>query len=199
MPEYFLSGESKGEYAEKGSVFTAKAYPISSLSEVKAILSNLKESFADASHFCSAYRVYHNSRLDEFATDAGEPKGSAGLPILNVLKRYELVNTCLFVLRFYGGSKLGIPGLIHAYGTAAENAISNGIRIPWIPTVNITLSFAYVLQGKVEAVLHRYNVNIISTDYGESIKFQIEVSTQNREEVVNNLTEVSTGRIEVSF
>ena len=198
MPEFCLSGVSQGEYSEKGSLFSAIAHSVNSLDEVKAELTNLKEKFPDASHFCYAYRIYDNARLDEFSTDAGEPKGSAGLPILNVLKRNELVNTCIFVLRFYGGSKLGIPGLIHAYGTAAEDAVSDGKSIPWIEMVKMCLIFNYEFQRKVEAVLKKFKAAIITSNFGESITLQVEVNNQSKAELLTALMEVTKGKIEIN-
>ena len=131
MEEVTLSSKSEGRYNEKGSTFSALAIPVSDVAEVKTNLHQLKKQFPDASHICYGYRVKENDRLDEFATDAGEPKGSSGIPILNVLKRKHLVNVVIFVIRYFGGSKLGIPGLINAYGTAAENAINAGKLKTW--------------------------------------------------------------------
>ena len=92
----------------------------------------MKEDCPDASHICYAYRIKLGHRLDEFASDSGEPKGSAGQPILNALKRQNLINTGIFVIRYSGGTKLGIIGFIHAYGVAAVNAIKNARMKPWI-------------------------------------------------------------------
>ena len=119
MQELTLSSQSEGKYSEKGSTFTALTLPVASLGQVKYELNNLREQYPDANHICYGYRIKEGDRVDEFATDAGEPKGSSGIPILNVLKRNQLVNVVIFVIRYFGGSKLGIPGLIHAYGTAA--------------------------------------------------------------------------------
>ena len=85
MLEFTLSSISEGKYNEKGSTFSAIAIPVSSSTAIKNKLCELKEQFPDASHICYGYRIKEVGRLDEFATDAGEPKGSSGLPILNVL------------------------------------------------------------------------------------------------------------------
>ena len=87
MEEFTLSSKSEAKYNEKGSIFSALAIPVSNVVEVKTNLHQLKEQFPDASHICYGYRIKEGGRLDEFSTDAGEPKGSSGLPILNVLKR----------------------------------------------------------------------------------------------------------------
>ena len=125
MPEFILAKPTTGEYKEKGSSFHAVSEPASSADHVKSILLTLKEQFSDASHICYAYRIKQGKSLDEFASDAGEPNGSAGMPILNVLKRNQIVNAVIFVIRYFGGTKSGIPSLIYAYGTATEYAMKN--------------------------------------------------------------------------
>ena len=131
MPEFILAKPTTGEYNEKGSSFHAVSKPASSVDHVKYILLTLKEQFPDASHICYAYRIKKGKSLDEFTSDAGEPNGSAGMPILNVLKRNQIVNGVIFVIRYFGGTKLGVPGLVHAYKTSAENAIAKTKLMPW--------------------------------------------------------------------
>ena len=108
MPEFILAKPTKGEYKEKGSSFHAVSKPASSADHVKSILLTLKEQFPDASHICYAYRIKKDKSLDEFASDAGEPNGSAGIPILNVLKRNQIVNAIIFVIRYFGGTQRNI-------------------------------------------------------------------------------------------
>ena len=153
MQELTLSSQSEGKYSEKGSTFTALTLPVASLGQVKNELNNLREQYPDANHICYGYRIKEGDRVDEFATDAGEPKGSSGIPILNVLKRKHLVNVVIFVIRYFGGSKLGIPGLIHAYGRAAENAIETGNLKKWILYQQISICYNYDLQKKVNSLL----------------------------------------------
>jgi len=126
MEEFTLSSKSEGKYNEKGSIFSALAIPVSDVVEVKTNLHQLKEQFPDASHICYGYRIKERERLDEFATDDGESKGSSGLPILNVLERNQIVDAVIIVISYFDGSKLGIPGFINAYGTAAKETIKNG-------------------------------------------------------------------------
>ena len=127
MLEYTFSLLSLGEFKEKSSSFYSVAQPVASINDFKSKLSNVKGEYPDASHVCYAYRIKMGDRLDEYYSDAGEPKGSAGKPILNTLKRNKLINSVIFVIRYFGGTKLGIPGLIHAYGTAAQEVIGNAI------------------------------------------------------------------------
>ena len=197
MEEFTLSSKSKGKYSEKGSIFSALAIPVSDVAEVKTNLHQLKEQFPDASHICYGYRVKENDRLDEFATDAGEPKGSSGIPILNVLKRKQLVNVVIFVIRYFGGSKLGIPGLINAYGSAAERAIEKGSIQIWIQLERISFNYSYDLQNKVDSVMQKFKVKIIKSDFGESIQVKLEVDVGKAEALAQELSEISNGAIKV--
>ena len=195
MEEFTLSAKSKGKYSEKGSTFSALAIPVSEVVEVKTNLHQLKEQFPDASHICYGYRIKENDRLDEFAIDAGEPKGSSGAPILNVLKRNQLVNVVIFIIRYFGGSKLGIPGLINAYGTAAENAINAGKLKTWVLYQQISICYNYDLQKKVEILLQQFTVNIIKIEFGESIKMNMEVEVEKTDALAQELNEISNGAI----
>jgi len=197
MPEFTLSSISEGKYNKKGSTFSAISIPVSSAAAIKNKLSELKEQFPDASHVCYAYRIKAGNRLDEFAADAGEPNGSAGQPILNVLKRNYLVNSAIFVSRYFGGTKLGIPGLIHAYGKAAELAIVKAVIKNWVQLERISFTYNYDIQNKVEAVLQKFTVNIINTDFDESIVISLEVETEKIQDLSLQLLEISNGEINV--
>ena len=197
MEEFTLSSNSEGKYNEKGSIFSALALPVSDLVEVKRNLHQLKEQFPDASHICYGYRIKEGGRLDEFATDAGEPKGSSGLPILNVLKRNQIVGAVIYVVRYFGGSKLGIPGLINAYGTAAEMTIKNAKVEKWVQLERISFIYNYDLQNRVDAILQKFKVNIIKSDFGESIQIELEIDIEKNEELSKELQEASNGTIRV--
>ena len=197
MEEFTLSSKSEGKYNEKGSIFSALAIPVSDVAEVKTNLHQLKEQFPDASHICYGYRIKERGRLDEFATDAGEPKGSSGLPILNVLKRNQIVDAVIFVVRYFGGSKLGIPGLINAYGTAAERTIQNAKVKKWIQLERISFIYNYDLQNRVDSVLQKFKVKIINTNFGEFIQVELEIEVEKNEELSKELKDVSNGTIRV--
>ena len=197
MQELTLSSQSEGKYSEKGSTFTALTLPVASLGQVKNELNNLREQYPDANHICYGYRIKEGDRVDEFSTDAGEPKGSSGIPILNVLKRNQLVNVVIFVIRYFGGSKLGIPGLINAYGTAAEKTIKNAKVKKWVQLERISFIYNYDLQNKVDSIFQKFKVNIIKSDFGESIQVELEIEVEKSEELSEELKEASNGTIRV--
>jgi len=197
MEEFTLSSKSEGKYNEKGSIFSALAIPVSDVAEVKTNLQQLKEQFPDANHICYGYRIKERGRLDEFATDAGEPKGSSGLPILNVLKRNQIVDAVIFIVRYFGGSKLGISGLINAYGTAAEETIENAKVKKWVQLERISFIYNYDLQNKVDSIFQQFKVNIIKSDFGESIQVELEIEVEKNKELSKELKEASNGTIRV--
>ena len=198
MTEYSLWSASIGSYSEKGSSFTARSFTVRSVNEIKSVLNRLKEEFQDASHICYAYRIKKGINLDEFSSDSGEPKGSAGTPILNVLKRRDLVNSAIYVIRYFGGTKLGIPGLVHAYGAAAENAVEHATLKPWVQLCSLLLIYKYEVQKKVESVQKKYEVNIIQQNFVESVETIIEVRESIREEFIMQLEQLTNGTIQIN-
>ena len=198
MTEYSLWSASVGSYSEKGSSFTARSFTVRSVNEIKSVLNRLKKEFQDASHICYAYRIKQGINLDEFSSDSGEPKGSAGIPILNVLKRRDLVNSAIFVIRYFGGIKLGIPGLIHAYGAAAEDAVEHATLKPWVQLCSLLLIYKYEVQKKVKSVQNKYDANIIQQNFSESVETIIEVRESICEEFIMKLEEITNGTIQIN-
>ena len=197
MEEFTLTSKSEGKYHEKGSIFSASAIPVPDVAEVKTNLHQLKEQFPDASHICYGYRIKVRGRLDEFSTDASEPKGSSGSPILNVLKRNQIVDAVIFIVRYFGGGKLGIPELINAYGTAAEKTIENTKVKKWVQLKRISFVYIYDLQNKVDSILQKFKVNIIKSNFGESIQVNLEVEVEKTEALAQELSAISNGAIRI--
>ncbi len=123
-----LKSLSEGYYMERGSKFHAYAFPVQTEDEVNSILQSLKKEHPKARHFCSALRLFPDASLER-SNDDGEPSGSAGRPILGQLVKHDLTNVFVVVVRYFGGTKLGIPGLIEAYKTSTANAINAAITI----------------------------------------------------------------------
>ena len=113
---YTINSEVEDYYQDRGSRFIGILFPCDNHDSFEEKLINIREEYLDATHHCYASRIGIEP-FDELAGDAGEPSGTAGLPILNRLRSYEVTNSGLVVIRYYGGTKLGKPGLIQAYGT----------------------------------------------------------------------------------
>ena len=197
MPEFILAKPTTGEYKEKGSSFHAVSEPASSADHVKSILLTLKEQFPDASHICYAYRIKKDKRLDEFSSDVGEPNGSAGISILNVLKRNHIVNGVIFVIRYFGGTKLGVPGLLYAYGTAAEDAIKDTKSRLWMEKKRLLVTYPYKLEGVMKSILQKNQAVVIHEDLGENIAIQLEVDVEATDEFIESVKELSSGSAQI--
>ena len=138
-----------------------------------------------------------DNSLDEFSSDAGEPNGSAGLPILSVLKRNQIVNAVIFVIRYFGGTKLGVAGLIHAYGTAAEDAIKDTESRPWLEKKRLLVSYPYKLEGLMKSILQKNQVVIIHEDFGEDIAIQLAIDVKSTDEFIESVKELSSGSAQI--
>ena len=191
MQEFILAKPSKGEYKEKGSSFYAVFEPASSADHVKSILLKLKEQFPNASHICYAYRIKKDKSMDEFHSDASEPPGSAGIPILNVLKRNQIVNAVIFVIRYFCGTKLGVTRLSYAYGITAEDAIKNAKMEPCIDKKRLLITYPYKLEGIIKSILKKNRVEVIHEDFSEKIDIQLEIDVKSTNEFIDSIKELS--------
>ena len=137
-----IAEPARGLYKESGSKFIALAWPAESEAEVRELLSQTRKEYHDARHHCCAYRLGYDGRLWR-ASDDGEPSGSAGRPILGQIDSAGLSDVAVIVVRYFGGIKLGIPGLIHAYRTATADALSSAKLVEKVAGRWIRLGFPY--------------------------------------------------------
>ena len=176
MQDSFLtiSSPSEGLYKEKGSKFIALSFPVESVDEVKDSLEGLRKEYYDARHHCYAYVLGHAG--DEVrANDDGEPNHSAGDPILGQIKSKNLTNTLVVVIRYFGGTKLGVSGLITAYKTAAAEALDANQIIQKDITENITLRFPYDEMNEVMKLVKDLDLKIKRQDYDSLCIVNLEV------------------------
>lgn len=156
-----IKGPSRFDLREKGSRFFALSYPISDIEEVSSILKEIKGEYYDATHHCYAYRLVGPPVLEKGA-DAGEPNGTAGLPILNAIRGEKLWNVLVVVIRYYGGTKLGTRGLIDAYGESAKESLKSAERKEEIQLQKATLKFEYAHVSDFHILASRLQVKIKS-------------------------------------
>ena len=169
-----ISGPSKGLFKDNGSRFIAHAYPVSSEEEVKDIVSSLKKEYHDARHHCYAYRLGY--RRDIFrANDDGEPSSSAGRPILGQIDSLELSDILVVVVRYFGGIKLGIPGLIRAYRTSTADALANAEIVEKTATERFRLRFGYMEMNGVMKVLKDLGLQARNQDFGMECSLETDV------------------------
>lgn len=176
MQDSFLtiSSPSEGLYKEKGSKFIALSFPVESVDEVKDSLEGLRKEYYDARHHCYAYVLGHAG--DEVrANDDGEPNHSAGDPILGQIKSKNLTNTLVVVIRYFGGTKLGVSGLITAYKTAAAEALDANQIIQKDITENITLRFPYDEMNEVMKLVKDLDLKVKGQEYDSLCIMKLEV------------------------
>jgi uncharacterized YigZ family protein len=177
---------SEGMYKEKGSKFHAYLFPLSNEPMVKSIIASLKEEHPKARHICYAFRIGIAGDLER-ANDDGEPKGSAGAPILSRIHSAELTDVLLLVVRYFGGTKLGVSGLNKAYKTAAADAIENARIIVRVEKVSLAIRFPYTAIGKVEKLIERNKWNIENAKYEDPCEFTISTTKINRHAMMEML------------
>ncbi len=156
---------SESVYKDRSSRFIGFLYPLSCEEDVKSILSGLKKEHYNATHHCYAYTIGHVGPPSFRINDDGEPSGTAGRPIYGQLLSYELKNVLAVVIRYYGGTKLGVPGLINAYKTTTQMAIQNARIVEKTIKDVYELHFDYVHMNDIMRILKMKDISIRKNDY----------------------------------
>lgn len=151
-----IKNTSEGVYKEKGSKFFAFAYPVKSEDEVKEIIKELKKQYYDARHHVYAFRLGADMK-NYRCSDDGEPSNSSGPPVLGQIQSNDLTNVLIVVVRYFGGTKLGVAGLINAYRSAAADAIANNTIIEEFEQDCFTIEFGYTVMNDVMKILKDEN------------------------------------------
>ena len=191
-----ITSTSEGLFKEKGSKFISLAYPITDSAQVKPIMAELKKEYYDARHHCYAWRLGWEGELTR-AVDDGEPSSTAGKPILGQLVANDLTNVLIVVIRYFGGTKLGVSGLIRAYKDAALDAINNADIVTKEIEAYYLLRFGYMEMNTVMKVLKDLSVKIHSQDFDNLC--EIKVSTRRDYEELFKAKFENTIGIEVNF
>lgn len=160
---YTISTPSQTEYKDRGSRFIAYAFPIASVDDVKKRLKELKEEHPNAAHHCFAYRIGTDGNTFR-SSDDGEPSGSAGKPILGQIDSKNITNVAVVVVRYFGGTLLGVPGLINAYKTSTSLALQLTPIIEKPVLVQYELEFDYTLMNDVMIFIKRYGAIIVQNE-----------------------------------
>jgi len=146
---------------------------VSDADSIKTFIQTLKDEHPTARHVCYAY-ILGDAASDFRANDDGEPNGSAGLPILNQIRSKELLYTLVAVVRYFGGTKLGVPGLVNAYKTAAKDALGNAVIVERKPTNKMNIRFPIELVGEIERTVRQTGCHIVSQQFGTECNWTIE-------------------------
>ena len=162
-----IAAPAEGLFKDNGSRFIALAYPVESEESVKEIVAGLRKEYHDARHHCYAYRIGHDGAVFR-SSDDGEPSGSAGRPILGQIDSAGLSDILVVVVRYFGGIKLGIPGLIRAYKSSTADALANATVVEKTAGTMYRISFDYLSMNAVQKVLKDMNLPQSSQEFSHS-------------------------------
>lgn len=174
---------------ERGSKFLGFLFPCENEQDFGSKLGELKSQYSDASHHCYGYRMNPNS-TNEFGSDDGEPSGTAGLPILNQLRSFEVINAGLVVVRYFGGTKLGKAGLIESYGGCAELCLSDSMLFDIVQCQWFELSYDYKDQNVVEKLKKDFNLQEDSSSYLEHVVLRVATTVEDTDNFEKRVTEL---------
>ena len=184
----------QGEYEEKKSRFIATLRPVNSIEEAASFIEEMKKRYWDARHNCSAYVIGRNNEITR-CSDDGEPSGTAGRPMLEVLTGADLHNAAVVVTRYFGGTLLGTGGLVRAYTQAVKEGIANSVSAVERDGERLMLGLEY---GDVDRVLNYLKTNALSpesSDYGADVTMELIVAAEKADDFIKEVTELTAGRV----
>lgn len=181
-----IKNPATGDYREKGSKFLAFAYPVENEQEIKGYLGALKKEYFDARHHCFAY-VLGADKSKFRAFDDGEPNHSAGDPILGQLRSKDLTDTLIVVVRYFGGVKLGVGGLINAYKTAAENALNHAVIIDKDVLKNLSLIYDYGATPEVMRLIKEFDLMVKEQLFEDRCLLAVDYKLETEQELLEKI------------
>jgi uncharacterized YigZ family protein len=185
-----IKSPSEGLFKDRGSKFLAFAYPIEHENEVKPLVDNLRKEHFKAVHHCYAYRLGLD-KTNFRVNDDGEPSGTAGRPILNILLSNEITNILVVVVRYFGGTLLGVPGLINAYKSATSEALSSADILE--KTVNdvYNVSFDFVQMNDIMKIVKEFNLKIRNQTYDNQCSMELEFRKTLTNQVIGKIEKIN--------
>ncbi len=181
----------EGEIVEKKSRFIGQIAPVTSEEEAYAFIEKIKKKHYDARHNCFAFSIGEEMPLLRFSDD-GEPQGTAGKPILEVINGSGIHNICIVVTRYFGGTLLGTGGLVRAYTDAAKEALTNCETKLMQRLIPVDIKTNYTDMGKIQYILNTASINITDTIFTDEVLIKAELPVDVHKKIINDITE-STG------
>lgn len=199
MKQQYNTIERQGtaEFKDRGSKFLAYAYPVNSIDEFKVKLAALKDLHPKATHHCFAYRLNPDGEIFRVSDD-GEPSGTAGKPILGQIDSKQLTNVSIIVVRYFGGTLLGVPGLINAYKTAASLVLQVIPIIRKEVLINYKISFNYLQLNDVMKIIKNKELEIIKQELQLFCSMTISIPVNQKEDILSELGKINNVEILVS-
>lgn len=190
-----IAAPSEGVFKDRGSRFLALAFPVSDEEQIRSIISSLKTKYHDARHHCYAWRL--GCAGSSFrSSDDGEPSGSAGKQILGRIESKGLSDVLVVVVRWFGGIKLGVPGLIRAYRESTEEALTAAVEVEKTAEAPYRLSFGYLSMNDVMKVLKDLSLPQLSLDCGEDCVITTRVRLSSVEDFDARMSRIESCRVE---
>ncbi|MBY0424116.1 MAG: YigZ family protein [Cytophagales bacterium] len=186
-----ISEQCNSEYKVQSSKFLSFAIPISNEVEAKSKIKLFQKTYGDATHVCYAYALGNHAILKSH--DAGEPSHTAGTPILNVIRSESMTQILVLVVRYFGGTKLGKPGLIQAYKTASLLCIQNSQKIPFVERVKIAIEITYEQLGQVMEIIKKHQCQILNKTIDDVCQISFEIPLAKESEI-RSLLPITTAR-----
>ncbi|KAB7513477.1 DUF1949 domain-containing protein [Halosegnis rubeus] len=190
-----VAGAARTSFEVRGSEFIGHVRPVDSAESAEAFIAEVRSEYDDATHNVPAYRV-RDDPFREYSSDDGEPSGSAGKPALNVLQGQELENVAVVVTRYYGGTNLGVGGLVSAYGQAVKDAVEAAGTTEREPHEQFAATVAYDDSGTVQGILDSAGVEY-EADYGEDVQFVVSVPVADNLALRDRLRSATSGRVTI--
>ena len=184
-----IKSPAEGIYKEKGSRFVSMAIPVSDQEEIKPIIDKIKKELHEARHHCFAYMIGHERNIWRI-NDDGEPSGTAGRPILGQINSFELTNILIVVSRYFGGTLLGVSGLINAYRSAAASAIQNAEVLEKTLQEYYEITYPYISMNDVMRILKEENVGQSGQIFDLECRILLNFRTNLKEKVLSRLSRI---------
>ena len=190
---YTVAALGTDEYIEKHSRFIATVVPIESQDEAVKTIDAIRSKYWDAKHNVYAYTLLDDN-IKRYSDD-GEPSGTAGVPVLNILEKEELQNVLIVVTRYFGGILLGTGGLVRAYSHTAKLGVEKAKKVKRCLCDIITLELNYTLLGKIQNYLEQKNVKINSINYEDNVKIDVCLTVTFKDKFIKDIIELTDGQI----
>ena len=184
-------------FEDRKSVFIGYAKPVSTEADAIEFIQAVKKKYPDARHWVYAYVLRENSTAR--FTDDREPQGTAGMPVLDIIRKNGVTDTVIVVVRYFGGILLGTGGLVHAYSEAALGALRNAKIIKYDTYSELDISVSYSDYQKITFTLSEYDFYTTATDYTDSVKITGSVISASYDELCEKLSEITSGRCKIEF
>ena len=183
----------EGFYEEKKSQFIAHVYPVADEAEAVSYIDENRKKYYDARHNCYAYSIGDNGEITK-CSDDGEPSGTAGKPILEVIPRNGIHNCLIVVTRYFGGTLLGTGGLVRAYTKSASDAIDKSELVINVPGVRYIVDTDYTAIGKIQLAAEASGSSIINSEYTDKVRIIIDVPSDSADALCRQITENTAGK-----